>query len=182
MQRIFSSVINAKKNRFKLRIIFHKNNEHFNVTIMSFKKTSTYVQRKIDQIIKKYELKKFTRAYINDIVIFSQTLKNHLKHLIVVFEMFFQLRITLKSFKIYIDYSFVILLKQYVIFLKFIIVIEKLKAIFRLRFSITFKKFEHYLKLIDWLRSYVKRYVQKIELLTRRKAKLLRQFFSNKNK
>ena len=94
-----------------MTIIFHKNSEHFNMTIMSFKKTSIYVQRKIDQIIKKYELQKFIQAYINDIMIFNQTLKNHLKHLIVVFEMFFQLRIILKSFKIYIDYSFVILLK-----------------------------------------------------------------------
>ena len=88
----------------------------------------------------------------------------------------------MKFFKIYIDYSFVILLKQYIIVFEFIIVIEKLKIISKLRFSIIFKKFEHYLKLIDWLRNYVKRYIQKIESLTRRKAKLLRQFFNNKNK
>ena len=56
---------------------------------MNFKKTSIYVQRKIDQIIKKYELQKFIRIYINDIMIFNQSLKKHLKHLIVVFEMFF---------------------------------------------------------------------------------------------
>ena len=178
----FHQWLMQKKNRFKLTIIFHKNSEHFNVTIMSFKKTSIYVQRKIDQIIKKYELQKFTRTYINDIVIFNQSLKKHLKHLVVVFEVFFQLRITLKSFKVYIDYLFVILLEQYVIAFEFITIIEKLKAISKLRFSITFKELEHYLKLIDWLRSYVKRYVQKIESLTRRKTKLLRQFFSNKKK
>ena len=130
-------------------VIFHRDNKYFNVTIMSFKKTSIYVQRKIDQLIKKYELQKFIRAYINDIIIFNQSFEKHLKHLIVVFFVFFRLRIVLKFFKTYIDYSFVILLKQYIIVLKFIIVTKKLKVIFKLRFSIIFKKFEHYLKLID---------------------------------
>ena len=60
-----------EKDRFKLIVIFHKDNEHFNVVVMGFKKISAYVQRKIDQLIRKYELQKFTRAYINDIIIFN---------------------------------------------------------------------------------------------------------------
>ena len=170
-----------RKNWFKLTIIFHRDSEHFNMIVMSFKKTLAYVQRKIDQLFRVHDFFKFTRVYVNDVIIFSKTLKKYLKHLVTVFALFFRLRIALKSFKAYIDYSSITLLEQYVTALRFTIATKKLKVIFKLRFSHTLKKLKHYLKLIDWFRDYVKRYVQKTELLKQRKTVLLRQSFNNKS-
>ena len=92
-------------------------------------------------------MQKFIRAYINDIIIFSHSFEKHLKYLIAIFFVFVRLRIVLKLFKIYFDYSFVILLKQYIIALKLIIVIKKLKTIFKLRFSIYFQKIRTLFKI-----------------------------------
>ena len=78
--------------------------------------------------------------FIDDIIIFNRILKKYLKYLTIVFVLFYRLRITLKLFKIYIDYFFVILLNQYITIFDFIIVIEKLK---------TLKNLKHYSNLID---------------------------------
>ena len=170
-----------RKNRFKLTIIFYRNNEYFNIIVIKFKKTSIYVQRKIDQLLWIYDLLKFIRVYVDNVIIFNKTLKKYLKHLIIVFALFFRLRIILKLFKAYIDYFSITLLKQYIIALKLITISKKLKTIFKLRFSHILKKLKHSLNLIDWLSNYVKRYIQKIELLKQRKTTLLHQFFNNKN-
>src|SRR6266480_3951657 len=56
----------------------------------------------------------FICCYIDDIVIFSKTLKNHLKHLNTVFSLFDKMRITLKKVKTHLNYSSIILLSQQV--------------------------------------------------------------------
>ena len=66
-------------DRHKFTVVTHRKQEQFNVEMMSFKNISAYVQREIDNILWIY--KNFCRAYINDIVIFSKTLKKRVKHL-----------------------------------------------------------------------------------------------------
>ena len=99
----------------------------------------------------------------------------------IIFSLFIKLRINLKFFKTYLNFFFVILLEQYVIAMSLIIVSKKLKIIFKFCFLITLKNLEHYLKLIDWLRNYIKRYAQKTKSFQRWKTTLLRLFFVNKN-
>ena len=60
-----------KEDRHKLTVVTHRNQEQFNVEVMSFKNISFYVQREIDNILRKY--KDFCRVYIDDIIIFSVT-------------------------------------------------------------------------------------------------------------
>ncbi len=72
---------------------------------------------------------------MNDIVIFSKTLKDHLKHLHVVFQLFSKKRISILSKKSFIDYSSVILLDQKVDDFDLTISVEKLKTITSLNFS-----------------------------------------------
>ena len=52
----------------------------------------------------------FVYYYINDIIIFLKILKNHFKHLNIVFNLFDELKITLKEVKTHLDYSSIILL------------------------------------------------------------------------
>ena len=159
-------------DKSKFIVVSHCNNEHFNVIIMNFRNSSIYMQRKIDQLLREYRV--FARVYMNDVVIFNKILKKYIQHLTIIFSLFTRLRINLKFFKTYLSFFFVILLEQYVIAMNLIIVSKKLKIIFKFCFSITLKNWKYYLKLIDWLRSYIERYAQKTKSLQRRKTTLFR--------
>ena len=54
----------------------HRDQENFNVAIMKYKNSSTYVQRQIDRLLR--EQKKYVRVYVNDIVIFFNIKKRNL--------------------------------------------------------------------------------------------------------
>ena len=91
-------------------MISHKDNEQFNVIIMNFRNNFAYVQRQIDVVLRQYRV--FARVYIDDIVVFNKILKKHLKHLTKMFELFRRLNIALKFFKMFLNYSIVVLLQQ----------------------------------------------------------------------
>lgn len=168
------------KDRPKLTVVSHRGSEHFNVAVMGFMNSPAYVQRKMDQLLRYYQLLGFTRAYVDDIVVFSQTLEEHIEHLTAVFSLFARLRIALKPTKAYIGFPSVTLLGQHVTAFGLTTASEKLEAILRLRFPHTLKDLEHYLGLTGWLRGYIERYAQKAEPLQRRKTNLLRASPSNK--
>lgn len=87
------------------------------------------------------------RVYINNIVVFSKTLKEYLEYLIKVFRLFKRINILIKLSKIYLDYSLVVLLEQKIDSLELIITKEKLEAIFKLCFSTILKVLKLYLEL-----------------------------------
>ena len=66
-------------NRHKLTIVSHKENEQWNVAIMSFRNSLVYVQRQINRIFREFRF--FVKIYVNDIVIFNHNLEKHLRHL-----------------------------------------------------------------------------------------------------
>ena len=134
-------------NKSKLIVVSYCDNEYFNIIIMNFRNLLIYVQRKIDQLLRKYCV--FARIYINDVIIFHKILKKHILYLTIIFELFIKLRINLKFFKTYLSFFFVILLDQYATIISLTIVFEKLKIIFKFRFSITLKNLKYYLELID---------------------------------
>lgn len=75
------------------------------------------------------------RVYVDDIVIFSSTLKKHLEYLQSVFDTLNQIRICLMSKKSYLAYSSVQLLKQQVNVLDLTIMKNKLRTITNFKFS-----------------------------------------------
>jgi hypothetical protein len=91
---LYISVVNALEyfyqwavkfdDRHKLTVISHREQKQFNVCVMGYKNSSSYVQRQTDLMLK--NLRDFVRAYMNDIVIFSKTLDDHLLHLREVFQ------------------------------------------------------------------------------------------------
>ncbi len=58
------------------------------------------------------ERRKYARAYVDDITIFSQTLQEHMRHLDDVFGLLESLNITFNPAKSYLGYPSVILLGQ----------------------------------------------------------------------
>lgn len=161
-------------------MISHWDQEQFNVIVMSFKNSSSYVQRQTDRILRSHW--DYAKVYMNNIIIFSRSLKDHLNHLKVIFELFASLWILLSSSKTFLNYSFIILLKQKMNDFDLVTTIEKLKTITKLWFSATLNELNIYLDLIKWLQNYVQSYAQIIKSLQRRKILLLKQVLKELSK
>ncbi|KAI0992618.1 hypothetical protein K3495_g15567, partial [Podosphaera aphanis] len=126
--------------------------------------------RTIDTILR--EERKFARAYIDDIVIFSKTFRDHALHLRAVFSKLEKHFIHLSPKKCFINYPSVDLLGQRVDALGLSSDKEKLAAIANLQFPRTLKQLEHYLGLTSWLRQFIPKYAQKAAPLQKRKLAL----------
>src|SRR2546429_8906332 len=98
------------KNHEKFTIVSYCDLEIVSVVFMSYQESSSYVQHMMNMIFRFHKF--FICCYINDIVIFSKILKNHLKYLNTVFNLFDELKIIFKEIKTHLDYSSIILLNQ----------------------------------------------------------------------
>ena len=75
---------------------------------MKYKNSSVYVQRQINSMFKSF--KKFIRAYVNNIVMFLNSLKKHFRHFIQIFKLFEKMNIIIKISKMFLKYSTIALL------------------------------------------------------------------------
>jgi len=124
---------------------------------------SAYVQWMIDRILQQQRL--YIRIYVNDIVIFFNTLKEHLNHLHNIFDILDKIRICFLSKKFYLAYLFIQLLSQQIDSLSLITLKDKLITIFRIRFSLSLSQLEKYLDLTDYLQQYISHYTAIIKSL-----------------
>ena len=134
---------------------------------MNYKKSSLYVQRQTNKLLRSY--KKFVRIYVNDIIIYSRTLKKHLNHLIIIFQLFRDKRMSLTSIKFYVNYSSVILLNQRINNLNMFTFAKKIITIISLQFSYILRNLKIFLNLIKWLRSLIFYYAQRASSLQKKK-------------
>ena len=162
-----------RKNRHKFTIITHRNQEKFSVTLMNYKDSSSYVQRQTNKLLRFY--KHFAKIYVNDIIIHSQILKKHITHLQILFQMFRVKRISLAIDKSFLFYSSITLLDQRINSLDMFISTEKIIAIISFRFSFSLRNLKIFMKLIDWFRSFISRYAQRVQLLQKRKITLTKE-------
>lgn len=128
------------------------------------------MQREINDLFKKHL---YVRAYINDIMIFNNSLKDHLKHLNQIFSFFQKYEIMLKTSKMYFEYFNISLLNQKINSFDLITASKKLKAIVQLFFSKFLKNLTTYLEMTEWLKNYISYYAQKSEALNKKKTALL---------
>ena len=158
-------------DRHKLTVITHRGQESFNVAVMGYKNSPAYVQRQIDRLLR--ALRKFARAYVDDVVVFSKTLEEHVDHLRQVFALFSKYGISINPAKAFLGYPSVQLLGQKVDSLGLYTAEDKLRAISKLRFPSTLSQLEIYLGLTGWLRNYVPHYAALTKPLQDRKTMLL---------
>ena len=114
----------------------------------------------------------FAQLYINDLIIFSKTLKNHKKHLSIIFFLFDRFEISLNRVKTYLEYLSIILLNQQVNKFDMTISEKQIVIIQELKFLKTLKDFEIYLNLTDWLHQYILYYAQLTKSLQNKKTAL----------
>ena len=139
---------------------------------MGFRNSPAYVQRMIDRILRPF--RKFCRAYVDDIVIYSSSLEEHLKHLNLVFSALANMNIHLSPKKSFLGYLSVHLLGQKVDALGLATAEDKLAAIISLAFLKTLSQLEKYLGMTGYLRQYVPNYAAIAKPLQQRKTYLTR--------
>ena len=115
----------------------YRKQKSFNVTVINFKNSSTYVQKQIDKLLRLY--RQYIKVYVNDIIIFFKTKKKHEVHLRTIFFVFKNNNIFIKFIKVFIEYFFVFLFDQKINPLNLIIAVEKFRVIAKLRFSYNFR-------------------------------------------
>ena len=137
---------------------------------MDYQNSPPDVQQQMDWIL--WAIHTFTRDYVNNIIIFSKTLDEHVSHLHQVFQLFQDLGISLEPKKSYLGYPTVTLLGQWIDALGLTTASEKIKVISDLQFPLTLKALETYLGLTGWVRSYIPYYAQVTAPLQARKMAL----------
>ena len=142
---------------YKLTVVTHRRQEIFLVSVMNCRNSVVYVQRQMNILLR--QLQAFVKAYIDDIVIRSKSLSEHLHHLHQLFSLFVKRNINLNLIKIFLSYFEVTLLKQRVNAFDLSIIENRLKVLTSLTISETFAKLETYLELIDYIRHYIHFYV-----------------------
>ena len=138
---------------------------------MNYQEFSLYVQHMMNMILHSHKF--FVCCYINNIIIFSKTLKNHLQHLNMIFNLFNKLEIIFKKIKTHLNYLSIILLDQQVDDFDMITSQKWIATLWDIFFLKILKNLEIYLELTDWLRQYISYYVQQMKLLQNRKTALL---------
>ena len=116
------------------------------------------MQQQIDRILQPHQ--RYFRAYVNNIVIFSKLLEEHLWHLQNVFQELTAMRIILLPKKSFLAYLLVRLPRQKVNALGMAMAEAKLAAITQLAFLCSLKNLEAYLGLTEYLRQYIPYYIQ----------------------
>ena len=175
MASFFYQWLVKRSDRHKLTVVSHRGQEHFNVAAMGFKNSPPYVQRQIERILRKQGCWKFARAFVDDVVIFSKSLEEHLEHLDCVFAAFDEMNLTLSGKKCFLGFPSIELLGQHVNRLGVSTSQQKLEAIAKLKFPTHVKELEHYLGLTGWLRNYIPYYAQLAEPLQRAKTEKLKK-------
>lgn len=160
------------KDIYKQIVITHKEQETFLVSVIKNRNSMSYVQRQMNTILR--DFRTFVKVYIDDVVIKSRFLKDHLKHLRIIFQLFVKLNIVIKSIKIFLKYSSVSLLKQRVNVLNLFTTEKRLKIIFSIIFSKILMNLKHYLKLTEYIRNQIHYYSTIIKSLQNLKTILLK--------
>src|SRR6266480_8098176 len=98
------------KNCKKFIIVSHHDLKIVSIILMNYQEFLSYAQHMMNMILHSHKF--FAHCYIDNIIIFSKILENHLQHLNTIFSLFNKLEITLKKIKTHLDYSSIILLDQ----------------------------------------------------------------------
>lgn len=130
---------------------------------MGFKNSCAYVQRFMDRRL--YIYRQFVKAFIDDIVIYSDTEHEHLEHLRRVLTLLREIGLSLSAKKSFLGYPSVELLGHRVDGLGMATTEQRIAAIQNIKMPNTLKDLEHYLGLTGWLRPFMPFYAQLSEPL-----------------
>ena len=97
--------------------------------------------------------------YIDDIIIKSKTLEQHVVHLKRLFQCLIEKRISLKLIKIFIDFFNVTLLDNVINVFELFTIQNRIEIIKKLKFLVTVKQLEHYVNLTKYFKSKISHFI-----------------------
>lgn len=158
-------------HRDRFTIITPRGLERSKVALMGFRNSPAHTQRFMDRLFDK--CKHFCRGYIDDIVIFSDTAEDHIKHLRTMFSLFMKKNITISPAKSFLGYPDVELLGFHVNGFGRTTTASRVAAFKQLEFPRQLKALEQYIGATGFLRHLIPYYAKLIEPLQTRKTALL---------
>jgi hypothetical protein len=138
---------------------------------MGFRNSVQHVQRFMDKQLRDHT--DFARNFVDDIVIFSDTIGEHFEHLTTILSLFSRLRLFLLAKKSFIGYPSVKLLGHLVDAFGMATTEERVAAFKNITFPFTLQALEKYIGMTGWLRAYLPSYAHVAELMQVRKTQLL---------
>ncbi|KAH6603966.1 hypothetical protein Trco_007412 [Trichoderma cornu-damae] len=161
------------KHKDRMVLISPRGLEMSHVVIMGYKNSPPFAQRFMDQ--KLYPYRHFARAYIDDVVISSDTFEEHCQHLHQIFALFAQLRLAISPSKTFCAYPSVQLLGFKVDALGLSTTQERIDSIAKIQMPTNLADLETYLGMATFLRRFIFRFQHKAAPLEKRKTELLAQ-------
>lgn len=157
--------------RDRFTFITHRGLERSKVAPMGFRNSPAYAQRFMDRLLKPY--RDFCRAFIDDVVIFSDSFEDHQKHLHAIFGLFTDRGLSMSPSKSCVGFQSVELLGFYVDAFGMTTTKERTQGFRDLEFPDKLKNLETYLGAAGFLRPLIPYFAQLAEPLQRLKTKLL---------
>lgn len=157
-------------HRDRMVIVSPRGLEVSNVVLMGFKNSPSFAQRYMDRLFFKH--RHFVRAYIDDIVIFSDTEEEHLQHVEQVLQLIDENRLNISAAKSFAAYPAVRLLGYVVDGNGISRTEDRIQAFKDIKFPDNLDSLETYLGMAGYLRSGVPWYDVKSSALQQRKTSL----------
>lgn len=157
-------------DRYKLSIVSHGGQEMFGVAVMGFCNSAAHCQRLYDRILPP----DFAKCYVDDMVVFSKTFEDHVRHLTIVFDILSNIGITLAPEKCFIGYHSVELLGHVVDRFGLYTNPQKVKAIQDIEFPKTLQQLENWVGITGYYRHFCENYSRLNRPLQDRKTAMLK--------
>jgi hypothetical protein len=141
------------KHRDRFTLISPRGLERPKVALMGFRNSPAYTQRYMDRLLWKHAA--YCRAFIDDVVIYSDTLEDHIHHLRTIFKLFRSKNIAISPTKSYIGYPNVQLLGFRVDGLGLSTTADRVAAFKNLAFPRQLKALEQYIGSTGFLRHLI---------------------------
>ena len=133
------------------------------IVLIGFRNSPVYIQRFIDRLLDKHSY--YYKAFINDIIIFSNNVEQYKQYLKTIFQLFLSKNIAISPTKLYIVYLDVELLGFRVNSLGLTTTKERVVAFYNLAFLDSLKALEQYLGTSSFLQYLILYFAKLLELL-----------------
>src|SRR6202035_1319877 len=132
LQKAFYQRYLARKDRWKMTVVTHRGQEWFNVAPMGATGSPSHMQKKMDKLLEEHA--EYAKAYIDDILVYSDDYDSHVRHLRAVLATLSAAGITLSPDKCYVGFHSIKLLGHIVDRFGLSTLEEKVEAITSMRF------------------------------------------------
>lgn len=181
LKKAFFQMPIAPEDRNKTTFVTpHRGAKQFSRALMGYLNSPAFCQRQMDKILGQYKWS-FVVCYIDDIVIYSKTWEDHLRHVNWVLNAVNNVGITLDPAKAYLGFSSLRLLGHLVSRFGLSVQQEKVEAMRNLPIPKTLGDLDKALGFFGYYRSFIESYAQVVAPLTEKLKRINRKDSSHQS-